>query len=177
MVKKLRNPLQFPGELIKAFVRSYKMKRRLSRTDRPPGYLFLWEKVHPTLVQSAHMLEKASIQLMMAVEMLFTKYGADIVSDNLNLKRLGELATSVYAINATLARASRSYSIGVRNCHNEIFLANVFVYNECRKVDNLFRDIMVAKTGYSVDEMAFNIVDLSVKEKQASATHPLTRTY
>jgi hypothetical protein len=70
-----------------------------------------------------------------------------IVNDHLNLKRIGQLAND--------------------------FLA----YNECRRVDNLFRDMMVAKTGSRVDEMAFNIADLSVKEKQTSVSPPLTRTY
>lgn len=80
-----------------------------------PEHFYLWEHVHPTLSDQAKILEQCAVRLMMAVKGSLVVHGRELVEYEISLRNLAEIAMHTYVLNATLARASRSYSIGNNN--------------------------------------------------------------
>ena len=78
-----------------------------------PEYFFLWEHLHPSLNDQASLLEQCAVRLMLGVKGSLVNHGREIVDYQISLRNLGEMALHIYAMNAALARASRSYSIGI----------------------------------------------------------------
>ncbi|TSK16227.1 Acyl-CoA dehydrogenase family member 9, mitochondrial [Bagarius yarrelli] len=82
--------------------------------------------VHPSLTESAKMLEQNVALFGSTVEGLLYRYGKTVVDEQLVLKRVADTLINLYAMTAVLSRASRSISIGLRNHGHEVLLANTF---------------------------------------------------
>lgn len=88
----------------------------------PTSNLELFEYLHPSFEEYCFCLESTLARLEMASEMVFTRYGEDAMQQTLHFLRLGEAAILAYSMFASLARASRSYCVGLKfSKHDTVF--------------------------------------------------------
>ncbi len=76
-----------------------------------------------------------------------------------------------------IARASRSYSLGLPNCQHEIGLAFVQAAEAQNICESLFSNIINSTTGISLEKTKINIADSVFNAKRHAATHSTTRNY
>ncbi|KAJ2939867.1 hypothetical protein O0L34_g6568 [Tuta absoluta] len=135
-IKQIRNPLFNPTFIIKKVITN-----RHQEKDDPKLTLFLAEHLHPSLKPAAEQLEYCVLRMKYACETLMSRHGTDIGSAYTELNRLAEAATEILVMTAVLARASRSYCIGLRNAEVEMKLAACFVEKTKDKVKKLILEI------------------------------------
>lgn len=114
-ISKLRNPFQYPGEVFK---RMFKLRGQM--VDNPKLTLNLFEQLHPSLTLSANNLEYCVLRFNYAVSCLLMRHGVDATNQQVDLIRLADAATKIYAMTCVLARSSRAYCIGLRNAETEL---------------------------------------------------------
>ncbi|XP_076863754.1 complex I assembly factor ACAD9, mitochondrial isoform X2 [Brachyhypopomus gauderio] len=132
--------------------------------------------VHPSLAESADMLEQNVSLFGSTVESLLYRYGKTIVEEQLVLKRVADALINIYAMTAVLSRASRSISIGLRDHDHEVLLANTFCKETYFK--NNYWLIQVQKGAPENNDSNIKKIGQAVLEKRAyTCSHPLDRTY
>jgi acyl-CoA dehydrogenase family member 9 len=178
-VQKLRSPLENPKILFKTFGERWKLTKYLNQDLSKTGksYFYLWENVHPSLKLSCSYLEQASIRLTMGAEQCLVDFGSTLVDNHIALRRLSDISMEIYAMNASIARCSRSYSIGLPNCDHEVKLTNSLCYYANKRVEYLYNELITTRNGRNVDDLLLNIANRSLKDKQISNTHCLERSY
>ncbi|GFV39306.1 complex I assembly factor ACAD9, mitochondrial [Trichonephila clavipes] len=123
-VKKLRNPFFFPLTM---------MKLQFIRFKHRQGYIKynqdLAGHIHPSLVEWGNKLERYLLHFEDAVNDLLAEHGKDIVDAQIDPRKLSYIATEFYVWSAVLSRCSRSYCLGMRNCHHELRLAEAFCFD------------------------------------------------
>ncbi|CAG9789788.1 unnamed protein product [Diatraea saccharalis] len=135
-IKQMRNPLYHP-----LFIFKKVMQNRHQEKDDPKLNLFLAEHLHPSLRPPSEQLEYCVLRMRYACETLLGRHGADVASAFNELNRLAIAGTEILAMTAVLARASRSYCIGLRNAELEMKLAACFVETSKDKVRRLIKEI------------------------------------
>ncbi|XP_059056603.1 complex I assembly factor ACAD9, mitochondrial [Achroia grisella] len=135
-IKQMRNPVLNPTFIFKKVLANRKQEK-----DDPTLDLFLAEHLHPTLRPTAEQLEYCVLRIKYACETLMSRHGVKVASAYTELSRLAEATTEILAMTAVLARASRSYCIGVRNAELEMKLASCFVNKTKDKVRKLILEI------------------------------------
>ncbi|XP_065369422.1 complex I assembly factor ACAD9, mitochondrial [Calliphora vicina] len=168
-IRKQRNPLFHPGHIFSKF-----MER--SNIDNPNTEMNLKENVHPTLEPAALCIEHSVARLQMSVDLLFTRYGNGIVERHNESRRLADMVTTIYAMFASVARASRSYCIGLQLADHEMLTAMSICSDGRDKVKTLAQEVF---NGQFVNNDN-NLQRLSrqiVKSKGYFATHPLTYNF
>ncbi|EDV56448.1 acyl-CoA dehydrogenase family member 9, mitochondrial [Drosophila erecta] len=166
-VRKSRNPLFNPGHIFGKFLDT-------NSIDNPKTKMQLSEHVHPSLEAPAQCIEQSVARLQMAVELMLTKHGNAVVERQSEMQRLAEVGTLIYAMWASVARASRSYCIGLPLADHELLTASAIcsegrdrVRTLCTEIygghfvnndNNLLRlSKQVAKSGYfPVHPLTFN---------------------
>lgn len=101
----------------------------------------LIEYLHPSFKDYTIALEHSIKRLQIGSEKLFTRYGEDALDHSLSIVRLGEVAVETYALFASLARASRSYCIGLRYSVYETVLASTLCHTTFQKTQDLLEEI------------------------------------
>lgn len=66
------------------------------------------------------MLEKRALQFQMAVELVLSHHGKQVIEKQMDMRRVADVVIDLYAMAAVLSRASRSYCIGLRNAEHEV---------------------------------------------------------
>lgn len=169
IVKKERNPLNHP-----AFIFSRIFKQ--TSIDHPQKKFNLEGFLHPSLDPAANFLEASILRLNAAAEILLARHGSLVVEHSVEVARLAEAATLCYAMFASVARASRSYCIGLRNADQEIHLASYLCYDCCQKVKKIAKDI--DKGEYGTNEYTFKLVgEKLIETKEYHLEHPTTRNF
>lgn len=168
-IRKQRNPLFNPGHIFAKF-----MDR--NSIDQPITKMNLKENLHPSLEPAALCLEHSVARLQMCVDLLLTRYGNGIVERHNESRRIADMVTTIYAMFASLARASRSYCIGLQLADHEMLTAMAICVDGRDKVLTITKDIF---NGQFVNNDN-NLQRLSrqiVKSKGYFATHPLTYNF
>lgn len=142
-----------------------------------PEYFFLWEHVHPALNDQASLLEQAAVKFMLAVKSSLINHGRDIVDYQICLWNLSEIALNIYGMNAAIARASRSYSIGLANASHEMALTQIQCLESNKIVDEIYKGVLNSGIGHNFENTRLNIADKVFNAKEHAATHALTRNY
>ncbi|CAH2100665.1 unnamed protein product [Euphydryas editha] len=135
-IKQIRNPLFHPSFIFKKLISD-----RHQEKDAPKLTLYLSEHLHPSLKQSAEQLEYCVLRMRYICETLMGRHGQDVAAAFTELTRLAEAATEILAMTAVLARASRSYCIGLRNAELEMKLAACFVDKSKERVQKLLLEV------------------------------------
>ena len=168
-VKKLRNPFMHPG-----FVMSAAMRQLRDSQDRPKLPHDIAGHLHPSLKTGADSLEYCVERFRYAVQLILTKYGADVVQPHhqMDVVRLADIAIEIFAMTSVLSRASRSYCDGLHNADHEVLLALTF----CKESDERVRKLMgqVQSTSENSDEEYTKIADAMIAKGGYAAVHPLT---
>lgn len=120
---KCRNPGLHPLKFLK-----YEWYSMRHRNDNYPCKHKLENYVHPRLCVTAKSVEWAVQKLAYATQQLLLGEGANIQVSESHLERLSDAAIEVYAMVATLSRASRSYVVGHLHAEHEVSLAIPFIY-------------------------------------------------
>ncbi|KAH8290756.1 hypothetical protein KR054_005636 [Drosophila jambulina] len=165
-VRKSRNPLFHPGHIFGKFLDT-------NSIDSPKTKMQLAEHVHPSLDAAAQCVEHSVARLQMAVELMFTRHGNAVVERQSEMHRLAEVATTIYAMWASTARASRSYCIGLPLADHELLTATAICSQGKDRVHTLCTEIF----GGNFVNNDNNLVRLSkqlAKSKGYFAVHPLT---
>ncbi|KAF6200463.1 hypothetical protein GE061_004906 [Apolygus lucorum] len=129
LIMRNRNPLNYPG-----FVFKRMLSNRRQSDDNPKLELELYMNLHPSLKSASEILEYCVLRLKFAVEVALSRYGTDVVYKQMDLCRLAEVATEIFAMTAVLGRASRSYCTGVRFCDQEMMYAIAYCLDSSHKV-------------------------------------------
>ncbi|KAI8426777.1 hypothetical protein MSG28_014463 [Choristoneura fumiferana] len=135
-IKQIRNPLFHPGFIIKKVIAN-----RHQEKDDPKLTLYLAEHLHPSLRPAAEQLEYCVLRMRFACETIMARHGNKVGEAFTELNRLAEAGSEILAMTAVLARASRSYCIGVRNAELEMKLAACFVEQSKDRVRKLIKEL------------------------------------
>ncbi|XP_061726098.1 complex I assembly factor ACAD9, mitochondrial [Cydia pomonella] len=135
-IKQIRNPLFHPSFIVKKV-----FANRHQEKDDPKLNLYLAEHLHPSLRPAAEQLEYSVLRMRFACETIMGRHGNKVGEAFTELNRLAEAATEILVMTAVLARASRSYCIGVRNAELEMKLAACFVEQSRDRVRKLIKEL------------------------------------
>ncbi|XP_054831337.1 complex I assembly factor ACAD9, mitochondrial isoform X1 [Eublepharis macularius] len=131
---------------------------------------------HPSLEESATILEKNVYYFGVTVEGLLRRFGKTIVDEQLILKRVADIVINLYAMTAVISRASRSISIGLRNHDHEVLLANIF----CTEA-GFQNNYAIAQLGKyapeNLDESIKKVAKQVLEKRSYICSHPLDRTF
>ncbi|XP_001360554.3 complex I assembly factor ACAD9, mitochondrial [Drosophila pseudoobscura] len=165
-VRKSRNPLFHPGHIFGKFLET-------TSVENPKTKMQLSEHVHPSLDAAAQCIEQSVARLQMAVELMFTRHGNAVVERQSEMQRLAEISTTIYAMWASVARASRSYCIGLPLADHELLTATAV----CSQGRDVVKTLCTEIFGGNFVNNDNNLVRLSnqlTKSKGYFAVHPLT---
>ncbi|KAH8370151.1 hypothetical protein KR093_002383 [Drosophila rubida] len=168
-VRKARNPLFHPGHIFGKFLSSQSL-------EQPKTRMQLNENVHPTLEPAAQCIEHSVARLHMAVELMFTKHGSAVVERQNEMQRLANIVSTIYAMWASVARASRSYCIGLPLADHELLTASAICTQGRDDVLRLATEIYSGNYGNN----DINLMRLSSQVAKSSgyfAVHPLTYNF
>lgn len=94
----------------------------------------LGEYLHPSLKESADFLEDSITRLFTVTNMILYKHRENAVHQDDAVKALGEAAALCFGIYSSIARASRSYCIGLRFSTYETVMSYVVVTQYTERV-------------------------------------------
>ncbi|XP_011878900.1 PREDICTED: acyl-CoA dehydrogenase family member 9, mitochondrial [Vollenhovia emeryi] len=162
---KLRNPFNFPEYIAKwTLGKEYRLQLRVA------------EHLHPSLACGSKELEKCITNLQKVSVLLLERHGADVPERQMELRRLGELATRTFALITVLSRASRAYCIGVRDHDYDRNMADSFAILSIDRV-RILADEIVEGEWNNGDDCNKTVAQLMYEKKDFFAEHPLNRTY
>lgn len=165
-VRMQRNPLFHPGHILSKFLQS-------SNIDNPKTKLRLNEHVHPSLEPAAQSVEQSVARLQMCVELLLTRYGNAVVEKHHDMHRLANITATIYAMFASLSRASRSYCIGLQLADYELVLASAVCTHGRDKVHTLATEIFNGQY-VNNDSNLQRLAKQVIQRKGYFPVHPLT---
>ncbi|KAG7262950.1 hypothetical protein CRUP_018093 [Coryphaenoides rupestris] len=158
--------MQYAGKILTAKIKD------LKRGNVSLGASMLWKKLRA----SANKLEQSTFLFGTLVESLLYRFGKTIVDEQLVLKRVADIIINLYAMTATLSRASRSICIGLRNHDHEVLIANTFCDEAYYKNNHLMMQLQ--KHGTENNDADIKKIAKQVLEKRAYiCSHPLDRTF
>ncbi|NWR77223.1 ACAD9 dehydrogenase, partial [Centropus unirufus] len=132
--------------------------------------------VHPSLQESAKKLEENTYYFGTTVRGLLSRFGKTIVDEQLILKRVADIVINLYAMTATISRASRSISIGLRNHDHEVLLTNIFC-TEAYFKNNYAMTQLEKYADENLDDSIKKIAKLILEKRAYTCSHPLDRTF
>lgn len=133
-VNEKRNPMMYP----EGFFKNLFVGGPFDAIKITKNFIY---SLHPSLKHAAEMLEIALKRLQIATQISLSRHGQEIVNAHAEVERLAKCATLLYAMVATVSRASRSYCIGVRYADMEILLANTFAMESLNEIKILTEQI------------------------------------
>ncbi|KAH8413856.1 hypothetical protein KR222_010142 [Zaprionus bogoriensis] len=165
-IRRSRNPLYHPGHILGKFLSS-------NSVERPKTHMQLGEHLHPSLEPAAQCIEHSVARLHMAVELMFTRHGNAVVERQHEMQRLANIASNVYAMWASAARASRSYCIGLPLADHELLTATAICSQGRDDVARLSKEI-VDGNYVNNDNNLLRLSKQVAKSRGYFAVHPLT---
>ncbi|XP_049290461.1 complex I assembly factor ACAD9, mitochondrial [Anopheles funestus] len=168
-IKKDRNPAMNP---------SYVLSKLFEKTsiENPKKFANLQQYFHPSLEPAAHWIEHSIVRLKLATECILSRHGVDVIERHIELARLANVATLIYAMTASASRASRSYCIGLRHAAQDVHLANMFCRENSEKIRLLALEL--EKGPYITSDDDYNVIARNLfREKRYYFEHPITKNF
>ncbi|CAK5092162.1 unnamed protein product [Meloidogyne enterolobii] len=103
---------------------------------------FIAEHVHPSLAGSAVNFEYCLTRLDKIIDILFRDKGVYLNTDYIALQDISTLMENNLAMISVIARASRAYSVGVRNSHLELDWTNYFCSRAAEESKRVIAEVM-----------------------------------
>lgn len=166
LVKKSRNPFDNPHFNIKRF---FGFEETFQRR-------YLEEHLHPSYQHHVQYLEQSFGRMEKSVKTFLVRHGANAMVHEMDVQRLSEMVTLIYAMTAVFGRASRSYCIGLRNAEHELGVASTFAYQSHLRIELLSKEI---EHGDYVNGNQYNtdMCQLIYDSKKYCFEHPLERNW
>ncbi|RLN21500.1 hypothetical protein BBI17_004145 [Phytophthora kernoviae] len=156
--KLLGNPLSDPPAAAKEI--SDRLQRKFS-----PAPL---DGVHPSLKASADLLQKRTGDFGDAVEFLLRNHGKKIVDEQMQLERIADSAIALFAMTATISRASSSLVAGIDSAEHEKKVTTLYCDLTSSKIQTLLDEI---KTAVKHDEQLREIANEVLKAEKYIPSH------
>uniref|UniRef100_A0A7E4VCD6 Acyl-CoA_dh_N domain-containing protein n=1 Tax=Panagrellus redivivus TaxID=6233 RepID=A0A7E4VCD6_PANRE len=118
------------------------INKRDSNWNNPKLKHFIAEHVHPSLEVACRKLENTMSRLDVALNRIVEDAGSRVKEDVATLWSLSTVLENNLAMVATIARASRSYSIGLRNADIELAWAIAFCHSAARQSESELEFLM-----------------------------------
>lgn len=166
---KVRNPLFNPK-----FILSQYFDRR--DLENPQLKLNLAHYVHPSLEPPAQFLEKSVLRLQMCSETLLGRHGQYIIEKQVDVCRIADISILLYAMCASISRASRSYCIGLKNANYENLIASIYNAEACETIKSIAFDIAKGSI-ITCDDSHQKVAKQLFQNKGYFCEHPLTRNF
>ena len=103
-------------------------------------------------------------------------HGRDTVTYQYSMKNLADNVMELYALNSVIARASRSYSIGLSSSQFEIDLAHLQSHESNVIINNYFNEILKLRMGLSLDNTKTNVAD-NIFKKGKQPNNKISNSY
>ena len=166
IVKQNRNPLEYPQFVMK----------KLFGIETSFKRLYLEENLHPSYRNHAIYLEQAFGKMEKSTRILLFRHGAEIVTHEMDIQRLSEMASLIYVVTALFGRASRAYCIGLRNADYDMKIASAYAYRVWSRIEFLGKEI--EHGDYMNGNMYYKEVPQRLYEmKRYCLEHPLERNW
>ncbi|XP_066246475.1 complex I assembly factor ACAD9, mitochondrial [Euwallacea similis] len=170
-VKKLRNPWSYGSFMLKRI-----WTDRHQHSDNPTLDLELYDSLHPSCETPSKQLEYCIKRLQYCTEVFLTEHGLECVNRHSHLKTLSNIIIDCYVMSAVLARASRSYCIGLQFADFEVVLATAFCNKALERVRSNVHSI-VDNEGSGVDKHLIAVGKRITESKGYFLTNPLMRFF
>lgn len=157
--KLLANPLKDPAGAAK------EIQDRIQRKFSPAPL----EGVHPKLAASAQLLQSRTAEFGDAVEDLLRKHGKKVVDEQLKLERIADSAIALYAMTATISRASTSLSANNLTAEHELKITELYCDLASEKIQKLLSEL---KKGEKHDSRLRSIADDVLEAEKYIPLHP-----
>lgn len=158
MGKLLQNPLKDPGSAAK------EVSDRLQRKFSPAPL----DGVHANLKGSATLLQQRTSDFGEAVEFLLRKHGKKIIDQQMQLERIADSAIGLFAMTATISRASSSLASGLDAASHEQKLTELYCDVTSAKIQRLLSEV---KQSSKNDERLRQIADEVLEHGKYIPTH------
>ena len=168
-VRKKRNPLFNPRYMAKQLL-------NWSSVEEVKTSVTINEYLHPTMDPGAQRLEHSVVRMKMGTEILFVRHGRDIFDRHNEVNRLAEAAAWNFIMYASLARASRSYCIGLQWSDYECLIANTICYEGFDVVKQMMIALEIGPQMVG-DDLYQEVATKMFDTKGYFPTHPTTRNY
>lgn len=96
---------------------------------------------HPQLADSVKKLEENIADFGRTTESLLTKYGKNIIEEQMLLRRVADICINLFAMTAVISRATRSINQGLSSANHEILLTNTICKDKYNMNNALFKEI------------------------------------
>jgi hypothetical protein len=156
--KLLQNPLSDPSSAAKEI--SDRLQRKFSPTPL--------EGVHSSLRGPAELLQKRTADFGDAVEFLLRKHGKKIVDEQMQLERIADSAIALFAMTATISRATSSLNAGIESAEHEKKLTTLHCDLTSTKIRTLLDGI---KTAGKHDEQLREIANEVLRAEKYIPSH------
>ncbi|KAF0698713.1 Aste57867_10667 [Aphanomyces stellatus] len=124
-----KNPFNDPGAI------ASELSSRVQKKIASPAPL---QGVHPKLKASAELLQSRTAEFGEAIENLLRKHGKKIVHEQMQMKRVADSAIQLFAMTATISRASTALTDNSPTAAHEQKVTELFVELASQKIlDNL----------------------------------------
>lgn len=125
---------------------------------------------------AAQWLEYSIIRLQIGTETLLTRNGVQVMDKQVEVLRLSESAQLVYAMFASVSRASRAYCIGLQHSDYEMLISSAFCFDAMKTVKRLVTDINEGP--YLTNDINHQKIAKQIfKAKGYFSVHPLKRNF
>lgn len=138
--------------------------------------LDLLEHLHPSFDVATDHLERSIGRLCKGTDIMLANYGKDVMKQHVEILRLGESAIEIYALFCSVARASRSYCIGLRHADHERLIATCLAHTASEKVLQLMTEIEKGSI-WAYDTHFDKLAEHLFYCKEYFPEHPLTRNF
>ena len=164
-----RNPFIF----VRDFFSSMWQNRKVAQLE-PAMTLGLWQFVHPSLKDQIDLVEKCTHILRFAVERVFVNHGVNSQMKELDLERLAEAGTLLYAMASSVARANRSYCKGHEHGELEVYISSAICNEYEKKIEELLKQSIAGFLNNN-DMLMFKISRYMLVKGKYSPVHPVTK--
>jgi acyl-CoA dehydrogenase family protein 9 len=120
------------------------------------------------LKPAADLLSKRTAEFGDAVEFLLRKHGKKVVDEQLQLERIADSAIALYAMTATISRASSSLSNNLDSAAHEQKLTELYCDNASDKIQKLLSEL---KNGAKRDDRLVAIADEVLQAEKYIPSH------
>ncbi|RHY36992.1 hypothetical protein DYB38_005258 [Aphanomyces astaci] len=155
-----KNPFSDPAAV------ASEISSRVQKKISSPATL---EGVHPKLKASADLLQTRTIEFGDAVESLLRKHGKTIVHEQLQLKRIADASIQLFAMTATISRASTALTDKSPTAAHELALTQLYAEIASDKIRNNLREI---QTHTKKDSQLKAIADQVFAQSKYIPSHP-----
>ncbi|CAK4714565.1 hypothetical protein LEN26_006799 [Aphanomyces euteiches] len=127
-----KNPFNDPAAIASEI--SSRVQKKISSPTPLAG-------VHPKLKASGEILQARTAEFGDAIESLLRKHGKKIVNEQLQMKRVADAAINLFAITATISRASTALNENSPTAAHELALTQLFVERASDKIVSNLKEI------------------------------------